>query len=363
MRVISLGIERCLYFLLLKNSLHSTGRGVWSDQSGWSGLRVDWVLKNVCLVNVVDVFFSSRSNHTARGAYWLYKGDMLCEKNAKHGSWGQWSRWFDSLRHVGRVVRNTARTKARARACFAIIRSNFPALHGGNVPWLKARYWGANPMLKRRSLFQRCVTLPVGTWSVARNNRFAASAVMCASSQLRTSSERKLSLSVTRQPIIVEIGLFYVFSLSNSLVFVSFLRKSDRKHTQEHAGSMPSTQAVQRQARATTVTAVRTCERSTKEPIATRPSIAKDSWTSGGSTARFCRSMKSYGRVLAVSSLVLAAKSKPVYLFVQPLSISLYKVCLGTPFEFFFTLDHALFLETSNTEKTWKWVPNARLPR
>ena len=42
----------------------------------------------------------------------------------------------------------------------------------------------------------------------------------------------------------VEITLLYVFSLSNSLVFVSFLRLSNRTHTQEQAGSMPSTQAV-----------------------------------------------------------------------------------------------------------------------
>ena len=30
----------------------------------------------------------------------------------------------------------------------------------------------ATPMLKRRSLFERCVTLPVGTWSVARKQSF-----------------------------------------------------------------------------------------------------------------------------------------------------------------------------------------------
>ena len=63
-------------------------------------------------------------------------------------------------------------------------------------------------------------------------------------SQLRTSSERKLSLSATRQPFTVEIALLFVFSLSNSLFFVSFLRLSDLSHTQEEAGSMPSMQAV-----------------------------------------------------------------------------------------------------------------------
>ena len=31
---------------------------------------------------------------------------------------------------------------------------------------------GATPMLKRTSLFERCVTVPVGTWSVARKQSF-----------------------------------------------------------------------------------------------------------------------------------------------------------------------------------------------
>ena len=47
------------------------------------------------------------------------------------------------------------------------------------------------------------------------NIRFAASAVTSAISKLRTSSERKLSLSATRPPFTVEIALLYVFSLSN----------------------------------------------------------------------------------------------------------------------------------------------------
>ena len=76
------------------------------------------------------------------------------------------------------------------------------------------------------------------------NNPFASSAVTCTMSQLRTSSERKLSLSATRQPFTVEIALLFVFSLSNSLFFVSFLRLSDLSHTQEQAGSMPWMQAV-----------------------------------------------------------------------------------------------------------------------
>ena len=72
------------------------------------------------------------------------------------------------------------------------------------------------------SVIERCVTLPVGTWSVARKESFASTAVTCTMSQLRTSSERKLSFSATRQPFTVEIALLFVFSLSNSLFFVPF---------------------------------------------------------------------------------------------------------------------------------------------
>ena len=41
-------------------------------------MTVDWVLKNCCFV--FDVFFSSRSNHKARGAYLVFKADVLCER-------------------------------------------------------------------------------------------------------------------------------------------------------------------------------------------------------------------------------------------------------------------------------------------
>ena len=99
-------------------------------------------------------------------------------------------------------------------------------------------------MLKRRSLLSASWPFRSVHGRLHVNNRFAASAVRCATSQLRTSSERKLSLSAKRQPFTAEIALLYVLSLSNSLFFVSFLRLSDRSHMQEQAGSMHSTQAV-----------------------------------------------------------------------------------------------------------------------
>ena len=100
---------------------------------------------------------------------------------------------------------------------------------------------GADTMLKRRSLFERCVTLPVGIWSVARKQTIRSVGGHVHS---LTTAKRNLSLSATRQPFIFEIALLNVLSFSNSLFFVSFLRLSDRTHTKEQAGSMPSTQAV-----------------------------------------------------------------------------------------------------------------------
>ena len=134
---------------------------------------------------------------------------------------------------------------------------------------------GANAMLKRRSLFEHCVTLRSVHGRLHVNNRVTASVVTCTISQLRTSSERKLSLSATRQSFMVEIALLYVFSLSNSLVFVSFLRLSDRSHTQEQAWSMPSMQAVAPSPSHNRDGSekVRAFD---KEPVATNHSIAKD---------------------------------------------------------------------------------------
>ena len=165
-------------------------------------------------------------------------------------------------------------------------------------------------------------------------------------SQLRTSSERKLSLSATRQPFTVEIALLFVFSLSNSLFFVSFLRLSDLSHTQEQAGSMPWIQAVAT-SRATTETAVRRCERSTKEPIATNPSISKDSRASCGYDTLNCAILSKYELLRASARRQVASARRQIgtglFFSFKPLSISL-QVCLGTSFEFVFALDHEFFL-------------------
>ena len=155
-------------------------------------------------------------------------------------------------------------------------------------------------------------------WHV--QNPFASTAVTCTMSQLRTSSERKLSLSATRQPFTVEIALLFVFSLSNSLFFVSFLCLSDLSHTQEQAGSMPWMQAVA-PSRAATETAVRRCERSTKEPIATSPSISKDLWASCGSGTLNCAILSKYELLRASARRQFASARRQIgtglFFFVQ----------------------------------------------
>ena len=124
----------------------------------------------------------------------------------------------------------------------------------------------------------------------------------------------------------------------------------------------------QSQARATTEMAVRRCECSTKEPIATNPSITKDSWASCGYGTLNCAILLKYELLRAIArrqfvSCVLVAILEPVFFFVQTfvdfaLSLpghSLW-VCLHPGPWFFFS-------ETTNTDKKWKLVPNAWLKR
>ena len=83
--------------------------------------------------------------------------------------------------------------KGLLRMLTMLITTDFAVLRGGIGPLSAVDTGGATPTLKRRSFFERRVTLPVGTYPlhVLVNNRFAASTVTCAISQPRTSSERK----------------------------------------------------------------------------------------------------------------------------------------------------------------------------
>ena len=88
------------------------------------------------------------------------------------------------------------------------------------------------------------------------------------------------------------------------LSFVSFLRSSDRSRTQEQAGSMPLMTAV-----APSPSHNRDCsekvrtfyKRTHRHKTLWSPKIRRRVVVTQRSTARSCRSMSSYGRVLAVS--------------------------------------------------------------
>ena len=138
----------------------------------------------------------------------------------------------------------------------------------------------ATPMLKgaRRSSFERCVTLPVGTWSVARKQSIRS--VGGHVRNLTTSYfERKETKSAGNKTAIysrsasslcllfVKIALLCVFSLC---IRLNTYARASREHAFDASGSAKPEPA-------TTETAVRWCKRSTKEPIASNPLIAKDS--------------------------------------------------------------------------------------
>ena len=139
----------------------------------------------------------------------------------------------------------------------------------------------ATLMLKRRSLFEHCMTLPVGTWSVARKQSFRC--VRGHVHNLITSyfERRETKFFGNKTAIYLRnsssVCLFFV---KLSLLCVFFFRLSDLSHTQEQAGSMPSTQAV-----APSLShirdgseKVRTFDKRTPPgPTTTNPSFAKDS--------------------------------------------------------------------------------------
>ena len=184
-------------------------------------------------------------------------------------------------------------------------------------------------------------------------------------SQLRTSSERKLSLSATRQPFTIKIALLFVFFLSNSLFFVSFLRLSDLSYAQEQAGSIPSMHAVAPSPshKRDGSEKVRTFDKSThRHKILRTPKIRERLVVTTRST-RSCRSMSSYGRVLATGLRVLAARSEPAYFFLSNFCRFRSKFAWALPLSLSSPWTMNFFSEATNTDKKWKLVPNARLPR
>ena len=199
------------------------------------------------------------------------------------------------------------------------------------------------------------------------NNRFAASVVTCAFSQLRTSSERESKFVGNKTAIYSwnrsSVCLLFV-KLALLCVFSSFIRPITKARASwEHAFD----DKWQRQARDTAETAVRRCERSTKEPIATNRSIAKDSWASCGYAKLNCVILSKYELLRASACRQFTSarcqietglffRSNLCPIFAQSLPGHSLGVCLP-PGPWIFSS------EMTSTDKKWKLVPNARLPR
>ena len=252
------------------------------------------------------------------------------------------------------------------RVLVMLIRADFPALCGGTGP-LSA--WVARAVLLRCWKGLHCLSAAWhvrsvhGRWHV--NNRFTASTVTSTISQLRTSSERKLSLSATRQPFMVEIALPYVFSLSNSLVFVSFLCLSNLSHRQEQGGSMSSMQVVEQSPGHTRDGSekVRTFDKRTlRHKLFDRQRFVSVSWLRHAQLRNLVEVWALMGD-FAASSRVLAARSKPVYFFRSNLCRFLSKFAWALPLSLSSPWTMIFFSVTTRTDKKWDLVPNARLPR
>ena len=147
-------------------------------------------------------------------------------------------------------------------------------------------------------------------------------------------------------------------SLSNSPFFVSFLRLSDRSHMQEQARSMPSMQAVA-QSPSHNRDGSEKVERSTKEPIATNPLMAKNSWA-------FCCYATPNCAILSKYELLRASARRQIgtgLFFRSNLCQFRSKFAWALPLSLSSLWTMRFFSETTNTDKKWRLVPNTRLPR
>ena len=144
-------------------------------------------------------------------------------------------------------------------------------------------------MLKVFSLFKRCITLLVHAvhGRLRVNNRFAASAVTCTISQLRTPSERKLSFLATKPPFTALVNLALLLclpfvELALPIVFSSFIRLM----RYARASQLACLRLPRPNHNRDSSEKVRRC--STKEPITTNTSIAEDSCASYGHATLNC---------------------------------------------------------------------------
>ena len=190
------------------------------------------------------------------------------------------------------------------------------------------------------------------------NNRLAASLVTC---NLTTSYfERKETQFVGNKTAIyrrnrssvcllfVKVALFCVFS--------SFIRpltyaRASRVHAFDGSGSPKPEPQQRRQWEGANV------RRKNPSPQTIRsPKICERLVVTARSTARSCRSMSSYGRVLAT-------RLEPVYFFRSNFCRFRSKFVWALPLSLSLPWTMIFFSETTNTDKKWKLVPNARLPR
>ena len=144
-----------------------------------------------------------------------------------------------------------------------------------------------------------------------------------------------------------------VFSLSNSLVFVSFLRhptdhipKSKPEHAFDASGSAKPEPQQRRQREGAKVR-----QKNPSPQTLRSPKIRERLVVTPCPTARSCRSMSSYGRVLAASSRVLAARSEPVYFFRSNLCRVRSKFAWALPLKLSSPWTMNFFSETTNADK------------
>ena len=183
-------------------------------------------------------------------------------------------------------------------------------------------------MLKRRSLFGSCVTLPVGTWSVERKQSFPC--VGGHMHNLTTSyfEPKETELVRNKTAIYCRKSLFCLSFLCQTrsslclfFVYPAYLIRKIKPGVFDASGNAKLEPQHRRQLEGVNVRQKNPSPQTLWSP---KLKIRERLVVMARSTARSCRSMSSYGWVLAASSRVLTAKSEPVYLFRSNLlSISL----------------------------------------
>ena len=168
-------------------------------------------------------------------------------------------------------------------------------------------------MLKRPSLLECCVTLPVGTWSVARK-RWIRSVDGHVRNLTTSYFERKETKFVGNKTAIYRrnrssLCLLFV-KLALLCVFSSFIRPiTSARASQEHAfdasGSAKPEPQQRRQWEGANVR-----QKNPSPQTLRSPKIHERLVVTARSTAQSCRSMSSYRRVLTASSRVLTASSR-----------------------------------------------------